>query len=131
MAESYQFDNPASLAYRYLDKYFPEKVALEEEPDDYDKSLLIIIKDGGGPGVYAYQLTEARLTFEVRSESIKEAAETASLVDALVREWENRQPGVYLKQQLSRPQYSPEADRRIPAYEWTVNFLFRGHKLAK
>ncbi|MFJ3030948.1 hypothetical protein ACIP5Z_01695 [Rothia terrae] len=129
MAEAYQFDDPVSLAFEYLSEYYPGKIA-REEPEPYDaERLLIIIKDGGGNGVYAHQLTDVRLTFEVRSGDQREAARVASEVDALIRDWSYRKPGVYFRDQLTRPQYMPEPDRRIPAYIWTAVLAFRGHQL--
>jgi hypothetical protein len=134
VAEVFQFDDPVSAAVRYLDSFGLGEVE-REEPDGFDYEsggVLILVRDGGGSGEYAHQLSDVRLTFDVRSgvERQREAAEAASLVDALVRDWPYRAGGVYYRGALSRPMYSPEADRRIPAYVWTVNLSFRGHPLS-
>lgn len=127
----FEFDDPVTRTMRYLNRFYPGQV-VREEPDyeDYDKdALLILVRDGGGSGEYAYQLQDVRLTFEVRSGSQREAAQVANRVDALVRDWTFREGGVYYRGGFSRPLYQPEPERRIPAYLWTVNLAFRGHPL--
>lgn len=127
----FEFDDPVTLAMRYLNGFYPGRVS-REEPDyeEYDKdALLILVRDGGGSGEYAYQLQDVRLTVEVRSGSQSEAAKVANRVDALVRDWTFREGGVYYRGGFSRPLYQPEPERRIPAYLWTVNLAFRGHPL--
>lgn len=124
------FDDPVVRAVEYLSSYVRRVVAGEPDGSDYDPDeLIVIVQDGGGAGEYAYQLSDTRLTFEVRAGDRGLAAETATLVDALIRDWPYRAGGVYYRGALSRPTFSPEADRRIPAYVWTVNFAFRGHPL--
>lgn len=124
------FDDPVVRAVEYLSSYVRRVVAGEPDGSDYDQDeLIVIVQDGGGAGEYAYQLSDTRLTFEVRAGDRGLAAETATLVDALIRDWPYRAGGVYYRGALSRPTFSPEADRRIPAYVWTVNFAFRGHPL--
>lgn len=124
------FDDPVVRAVEYLSSYVRRVVAGEPDGSDYDPDeLIVIVQDGGGAGEYAYQLSDTRLTFEVRAGDRGLAAETATLVDALIRDWPYRAGGVYYRGALSRPTFSPEADRRIPAYLWTVNFAFRGHPL--
>lgn len=125
------FDDPVVAAVRYLRPYVPRVEGGEPDGKDYDPNeLIVIVQDGGGVGEYAYQLSDTRLTFEVRSGNRSEASETASLVEALIRDWPYRAGGVYYRGALSRPTFSPEADRRIPAYVWTVNLSFRGHPLS-
>ena len=124
------FDDPVVRAVEYLSSYVRRVVAGEPDGSDYDPDeLIVIVQDGGGAGEYAYQLSDTRLTFEGRAGDRGLAAETATLVDALIRDWPYRAGGVYYRGALSRPTFSPEADRRIPAYVWTVNFAFRGHPL--
>ncbi|WP_206064431.1 hypothetical protein [Rothia koreensis] len=125
------FDDPVVAAVRYLRPYVRRVEGGEPDGKDYDPDeLIVIVQDGGGAGEYAYQLSDTRLTFEVRSGDRGLAADTATLVDALIRDWPYRSGGVYYRGALSRPTFSPEADRRIPAYVWTVNLSFRGHSLS-
>lgn len=125
------FDDPVVAAVRYLKPYVRRVEGGEPDGKDYDpEELIVIVQDGGGAGEYAYQLSDTRLTFEVRSGDRGLAADTATLVDALIRDWPYRAGGVYYRGALSRPTFSPEADRRIPAYVWTVNLSFRGHSLS-
>ena len=132
MGEVFQFDDPVSRAVRYLNGFGLWDVE-REEPDGYTyDGVLVLIHDGGGAGEYSRQLSDTRLTFDVRAgpERQRDAAEAASLVDALVRDWSYREGGVYYRGALSRPTFSPEADRRLPAYVWTVNLAFRGRPLS-
>lgn len=124
------FDDPVTAAIDYLEPYVRRVVGGEPDGKDYDPDeLIVIVEDGGGSGEYAHQLSDVRLTFDVRSGNRSEASAEASRVDALVRDWSFRAPGVYYRGALSRPTFQPEADRRIPAYVWTVNLTFRGHEL--
>lgn len=127
----FEFGDPVTRAMKYLSGFNLGRVAREEpDYDDYDQdALLILVRDGGGSGEYAYQLQDVRLTLEVRSGSQREAAQVANRVDALVRDWTYREGGVYYRGAFSRPLYQPEPERRIPAYVWTVNLSFRGHPL--
>lgn len=125
------FSDPVIRAVSYLRPYVRRVEGGEPDGKNYDPDeLIVIVQDGGGSGEYAYQLSDARLTFEVRCGDRQEAAEAASLVEALVRDWPYRESGVYYRGALSRPTFSPEADRRLPAYVWTVNLAFRGHPLS-
>lgn len=130
MAEVWRFPDAAARAVRFLRASgFPR--TFQEEPDGWDAdSLLVLVQGAGGSGVYSHQLSDVRLTVEVRSGDQGEAAEAASTLEALLRDWPNREPGVYYRGTMSSPQYDPEPDRRIPAYRWTVVLSFRGSPLS-
>lgn len=124
------FNDPVAAAIEYLTPYVRRVEGGEPDGKDYaPDELIVIVQDGGGGGEYSHQLSDTRLTFEVRAGDRGLAADTASLVDALIRDWPYRAGGVYYRGALSRPTFSPEPERRIPAYLWTVNLAFRGHPL--
>lgn len=127
----YVFGDPVLYAIEFLKHHGFN--ALAEEPDftDYDTAeTVVLVQDGGGSGVRVEEISRSLLTFEVRAKSRGEASEVASRVEALVRSvWEQEVPGIYYKGALGRPAWSPEIDRRIPAYIWTVEIWFRGEPL--
>ena len=125
MAE-YVFESAVTLAYRYLNGFYPGKVAREDEPPGYKPTdLLILIKAGGGAGVNRHQLADTRLTFEVRCADERAAETTANRVHALLREWPWRSDHVARTGVQGMPAWDPEPDRRIPAFTWTMEITVK------
>ncbi|MDO4919945.1 hypothetical protein [Kocuria sp.] len=125
MAE-FVFESPVTLAYRYLNGFYPGRVAREDEPPGYKPAdLLIIVKSGGGAGVNHRQLSDARLSFEVRCADERTAEHTADRVHALLRDWPWRSDCVARTGTHGLPAWDPEPDRRIPAFTWTMEITFK------
>lgn len=116
-----------SRAYRYFSKNLPGVVVeREEEPTEYDPvKPLLIIKSAGGAGSHHHQLLNARLTFETRANTMREAEQIAYQVELLARTWETVEDRVYLRS-TGLPVWNPEPDRHIPAYTMTFDYDFKG-----
>jgi hypothetical protein len=126
------FDDPVARIWRYLSAYYPGAVEREKEPDGYTgEGLLILLYDAGGPGAHHHVLSDERVLIEVRHHDQDTASATAREVDALVRDWHNREHGIYNPHPVARPEWSPEGEARIPAYVQTVEFTTRGRPLTK
>lgn len=126
MAETFRFTPPATRAYRYLNRFYPGKVARETPPAGYTPTTdeVIIVKTGGGAGAHTHQLYDARISFEVRAPTTARAEALAYEVDRDIREWEWREDHVYL-QSDGVPVWDPDPETRAPAYTWTAAFTFK------
>lgn len=126
MTNTYVMISPVTRAYKYLGKHYPGKVHREEVPDDYKPSdTVVLVRSGGGAGVHSKMLLDARLTFEVRAVTDGVAEKLALEVEALLRDWENRENFVYLRGLHGIPTWDPEPEQRIPAYTWSMEFTFK------
>lgn len=122
--------NFLSTLFRNLRTVLPEGTLVTEEPDgeDYDKDeLLVILKDGGQSGPRFYTFWDCLTTVEVRHKSRAVALETARKVDGLLRGLQI--PNASYISSLGNPTYSPDEERRIPAYSWTVEHRVRGESV--
>lgn len=125
--EAYVFPDPVEKAISFLSRYFEDVYGREPDtfPFESDRPL-IIVQDGGGSGVRSEAYMNSRLTFDVRSGDRGTASDRAGEVDALLREWQFLDSSVINLDASDRPKYFPDADRRLPAYVWTLGFSFRG-----
>lgn len=120
------FPDPVAKAISYLSLFYDN--VLGEEPDgpDYNPTVPhILVGDGGGPGVRSHSLLDARLIFDIRCTDRAVASDTSQAVAATLRDWEFQDSSVTLLGG-DTPKYSPDADRRLPAYLFTFTFAFRG-----
>ena len=125
--EIYVLPDPVAEAINYLAQYFDNVSGEEPDSGDYRPELPhIFVQDAGGRGLRSQALLDARLTFDIRCLSREVASDTASEVEAVLREWQYVDSRVTLVNGSDSPKYSPEADRRIPAYIFTFGYAFRG-----
>lgn len=123
--------NHVTFFFRYLNGLLPAGVVVTEEPDGEEyaqDSSLVIVKDGGQRGPVGYTFWDCLTTFEVRHADRGVALEMARKVDAVVRGVPDSD--VHYLSSLNNPVFTPDAERRIPIYEWTVEHRFRGEKTA-
>lgn len=116
-----------SILYRYLRPLVPTGSLFTEEPDGTDyhpDQLLILLLDGGQTGPQAYTYWNCLTTVEVRHPDRSTALQHARYVEAQLRAIQL--PGVFFLGNFGNPTYTPDEERRIPIYTWTVEHRVRG-----
>lgn len=115
------------ILYRYLRPLVPDGALHTEEPDgtDYDPDqLLILLLDAGQTGPQAHTYWNCLTTVEVRHPDRGVALQVARWVETQLRGVQL--PSVYFISNLGNPTYTPDEERRIPIYAWTVEHRVRG-----
>lgn len=122
-----EFQDPTVTARSYLVKHTDAPVYLDEpDSDTYDyRKSCVIIKDVGSRVLYQNVFLDATLHFDVRADTRENAETLARQVFSIMREWHGRDTSVVPQDNNDFPKWSPEADRRIPAYEFTYRAWFR------
>lgn len=126
MATVVVFPDPVERAIGYLSTFFPLETWISQDVPADRADEMIIVTDTGGAGVYDHVFDETRLTVDVWAKDSPRASEIARTVYALLRAWQEQEPGVYRRQGWSRPRYFPDDETRIPRYVMTVQLSFRG-----
>lgn len=125
MASIVRFPDPMLECIRYLSRYYP--LVVPEVPEGWAwDGLLIVVTDVGGGGAYEVVLDDARLMIEIAHPDHAVASEAARTVYGLLRQWPAEQSGVYWRDTIMRPTWSPDEQTRTPGYAMTVALAFRG-----
>lgn len=118
--------DPVAKAIKYLQPLFPDaKVTLFPPPDWEWNKPLITVTDVGGMGMHDYVMDNVFLHFMVSMEDSSEASEVARTLLGLLRAWAFLPHGVYWKQVIQRPTFTPDEESEVPAYTLTVSLDFR------
>lgn len=121
------FPDPTVTARAYLHPRLDAPVFLDEpDSDTYDyREPCVIIKDVGSRVLYQSVFLDAFLHFDVRGVSRETCETLAGRVHDLMNAWESVDSSVVIQDGKDFPKWSPEADRRIPAYEFSFRAWLR------
>lgn len=127
MTDVYVQPNHVAKTVKYLGGFFSPVVF--EVPASYDnKSLLVLVEDGGGR-IRDRAFFDLRVSVEVRAASRTEAFRVSRQCEALLRVWGDSEHDVHWLSQVGNVQYYPVDDYDFPAYRFTSELAFRGEQL--